>query len=153
MDTQSRDSMATAPLAFAHAQVVQLRIARPTNQLDRVVAFYRDGLGLAEIYRFTGHDEYDGVMLGLPGTQYHLEFTQRAGDGPCFAPSKDNLIVLYIPDGSELERLQKRLENLGYSGVAPENPYWLGQSVTFEDPDGWRVVLCHSVGLSAPDST
>ncbi|WP_425293855.1 hypothetical protein [Microvirga pakistanensis] len=29
----------------------------------------------------------------------------------------------------------------------PENPYWLGQSVTFEDPDGWRVVLCQTPGI------
>jgi hypothetical protein len=25
--------------------------------------------------------------------------------------------------------------------VAPENPYWNGRGPTFEDPDGWRVVL------------
>ncbi|MEP7246279.1 MAG: VOC family protein [Gammaproteobacteria bacterium] len=127
--------------------MAQVRIARPTNQLDRVIAFYRDGLGLPELYRFTAHDGYDGIMLGLPGAQYHLEFTQRVGDGPCLAPSKDNLIVLYIPDRGELERLRKRLEDQGYPSVTPENPYWLGQSVTIEDPDGWRIVLCSGTGL------
>ena len=45
----------------------QIRIARPTDRLDEVVAFYRDGLGLPELYRFAGHDGYDGVMIGLPG--------------------------------------------------------------------------------------
>ena len=148
MGSEAGDKGASEPLPFAHAQVAQVRIARPTDQLDRVVGFYRDGLGLTEIYRFTGHDGYDGVMLGLPGTQYHLEFTQRAGDGPCLAPSRDNLIVLYIPDRGELERLQKRLEALGYPEVPPENPYWLGQSVTISDPDGWRVVLCNGAGLT-----
>jgi hypothetical protein len=43
----------------------RIRIARPTDRLDEVVAFYRDGLGLPELYRFTGHDGYDGVMIGL----------------------------------------------------------------------------------------
>ena len=148
MATEADDTGTTQPLAFTQARVAQVRIARPTNQLDRVVGFYRDGLGLTEIYRFTGHDGYDGVMLGLPGTQYHLEFTQRAGDGPCLAPSKDNLIVFYIPDLAELERLERKLQALGYPEVPPENPYWLGQSVTISDPDGWRVVLCNSAGLT-----
>ena len=49
-----------------------VRIARPTDQLDAVVRFYRDGLGLRELDRFAGHAGYRGVMLGLPGMEYHL---------------------------------------------------------------------------------
>jgi catechol 2,3-dioxygenase-like lactoylglutathione lyase family enzyme len=136
-------------LEFSHARVAQVRIARPTDRLAAVVAFYRDGLGLRELARFANHDGYDGVMLGLPGSTYHLEFTQRVGGSPCPAPSADNLLVLYIPDAAELAALRERLERLGYRAVEPENPYWLHISVTFEDPDGWRVVLCGVVGLPA----
>jgi hypothetical protein len=32
------------------------------------------GLGLPEIGRFGGHAGYRGVLLGLPGLRYHLEF-------------------------------------------------------------------------------
>ena len=32
-----------------------VRIARPTDRLDEVVRFYREGLGLPEIGRFAGH--------------------------------------------------------------------------------------------------
>jgi catechol 2,3-dioxygenase-like lactoylglutathione lyase family enzyme len=131
-------------LGFAHAQVVQIRIARPTNRFDDVVAFYRDGLGLPVLERFEGHDGYDGVMLGLPEHAYHLELTRYGGRGPCPAPDKDSLMVLYIPDPQGLRRLRNRLEVLGYSPVEPVNPYWAGRSVTYEDPDGWRVVLCAS---------
>ena len=46
--------------------VRHVRIARPTDQLDDVVRFYRDGLGLPEIGRFDAHAGYRGVMLGLP---------------------------------------------------------------------------------------
>lgn len=46
--------------------VVQFRIARPTDQLDKVVEFYRDGVGLEVVGSFEKHDGYDGVMLGLP---------------------------------------------------------------------------------------
>ena len=51
----------------------KLRVARPTDDLEAVARFYRDGLGFAELYRFADHDGFDGVMLGLPGAPYHLE--------------------------------------------------------------------------------
>jgi catechol 2,3-dioxygenase-like lactoylglutathione lyase family enzyme len=41
---------------------MQLRIARHTDRLDAVVAFYRDGLGLEEVGGFRDHDGYDGVL-------------------------------------------------------------------------------------------
>jgi YycE-like N-terminal domain len=57
--------------------VRNVRFARPTDQLDEVVRSYREGLGPPELDRFAGHVGYRGVLLGLPGTQYHLEFTQH----------------------------------------------------------------------------
>jgi catechol 2,3-dioxygenase-like lactoylglutathione lyase family enzyme len=147
MTTGTAGATVASRLAFARASVAQVRIARPTDQLERVTAFYRDGLGLRELHRFQRHAGYDGVMLGLPESTYHLEFTQRDGGSPCPAPSKDNLLVFYIPDPGELLRLRNRLEQLGYPVVEPENPYWSNSSVTFEDPDGWRVVLCGTVGI------
>ena len=64
----------------------KLRVARPTDDLEAVAKFYRDGLGFTELYRFADHDGFDGVMLGLPGAPYHLEFTRahghRAGTAP-----------------------------------------------------------------------
>ena len=53
----------------------EVRIARPTDQLDAVVDFYRDGLGLLELERFAGRAGYRGVLLGLPDVDHHLEFT------------------------------------------------------------------------------
>jgi hypothetical protein len=29
----------------------------------------------------------------------------------------------------------------GHEAVAPENPYWERDAVTFADPDGWRVTV------------
>jgi len=132
---------------FPHARVAQVRIARHTAQLESVVAFYRDGLGLPELYRFVDHDGYDGVMLGLPGKALHLEFTQCAGGAPPSLPSGDDLLVLYIPDPAQLASWCERLELHGHSPVTPKNPYWLHDAVTFEDPDGWCVVLCNSEGI------
>lgn len=121
--------------------VVRVRVARPTGKLEEVVSFYRDALGLEQLGSFEGHAGYDGVMLGLPGADYHLEFTRRAGGSPSPAPSKDNLLVLYFDDRRAIDGMVERLAAHGHRPVAPENPYWAGRGVTFEDPDGWRVVF------------
>ena len=71
----------------------QIRIARPTNHFQKVIDFYTIGLGLTEIGNFSDHDGISGVMLGLPGNQYHLEFTTHENSSSCPPPTKDNLLV------------------------------------------------------------
>lgn len=127
--------------------VVQFRIARPTDQLEKVVEFYRDGVGLKVVGSFDKHDGYDGVMLGLPEVGYHLEFTQHEHGSPCPAPTEDNLLVFYIPDLEVRDTIVKRLNTMGYPEVEPENPYWKNAGVTIEDPDGWRIVLQNTNGI------
>lgn len=128
--------------------VHQVRIARPTDRLEEVVRFYRDGLGLPELFRFSGHAGYDGVMLGLPGKAYHLEFTQHADGSPCPAPTRDNLLVFYLPDAGAVATTAESLSKMGYPRVTAENPYWEdNQAITIEDPDGWRIVLVPAPGI------
>ena len=126
---------------------VQFRIARPTDKLDEVVRFYRDGLGLEVIGSFENHARYSGVMLGMPGREYHLEFTTHTEASPALAPTKDNLLVFYIPEADAIRSLAERLNGMGYFEVEPENPYWKEKGKTFEDPDGWRVVLMNTSGI------
>jgi catechol 2,3-dioxygenase-like lactoylglutathione lyase family enzyme len=132
--------------------VVQLRIARPTDRLEEVVRFYTDGLGLRHLGSFEAHAGYDGVFIGLPGHGIHLEFTHHEAGSPCPAPTRDNLLVLYIPDRAARDALVARLTRMGFPPVDPENPYWRQHGVTVEDPDGWRVVLQNTHGLERPDS-
>jgi hypothetical protein len=47
--------------------VAAVRFARPTDQLEDVLRFYEEGLGLRRIDSFEDHAGYGGVMLGLPG--------------------------------------------------------------------------------------
>ncbi|WP_223568879.1 VOC family protein [Agrobacterium tumefaciens] len=126
---------------------VQVRNARPTDKLEDVVAFYRGGLGLPELARFEAHAGYDGIMLGLPGKSVHLEFTRHAEGSSCPAPSFDNLLVLYITEPDAYDRLNERMQGMGYAPLEPENPYWLERSFTYQDPDGWRVVICRETGI------
>lgn len=128
--------------------MAQVRIARPTNKLQEVERFYCQGLGLRKLGGFERHNGYDGIMLGLPGFPYHLEFTQHEHGSPCPAPTKDNLLVLYIPDKESISQVVQRLAQIGYPEVEPENPYWKDKgAITVEDPDGWRLVLMPTQGI------
>ncbi len=122
--------------------VARVRVARPTDRLEEVVTFYHDGIGLPVIGSFEGHAGYSGIMLGMPGTGYHLEFTHHASGSNCPAPSKDILLVFYLTEGHVMDHLVEKLNAMGYPSVPPENPYWsAARSVTIEDPDGWHVVF------------
>jgi catechol 2,3-dioxygenase-like lactoylglutathione lyase family enzyme len=118
-----------------------LRVARPTGDLSRLVRMYRDGLGLELLGEFADHDGFDGVMLGLSGLPWHLEFTSRRGHAAGSAPSPEHLLVLYLPDRAEWERRVGAVRAAGFTEVAPENPYWARRGRTFADADGSRVVL------------
>lgn len=121
--------------------VARVRWARPTDRLQDCVSFYRDALGLVELGGFADHDGYTGVFLGLPDESVHLELTTHVDGSPCPAPTRDNLLVLYLSDRAAVDSVVARLAAAGHPEVEPENPYWRGRSVTVEDPDGWRVVL------------
>ena len=118
-----------------------LRVARPSDDLAAVVRFYRDGLGFDVLSEFHDHDGFDGVMLGRRGAAYHLEFTRKAGHPAGRAPTADHLLVFYLPDAGAWARAVARLEAAGYPPVPAFNPYWDRQGKTYEDPDGYRVVL------------
>jgi hypothetical protein len=47
----------------------------------------------------------------------------------------------YLADEVEWQQAVQRLESRGYKAVKAFNPYWDKQGKTFEDPDGYRVVL------------
>lgn len=126
-------------------QVKVLRVARPTDRLDEVVQFYTEGLGLQIIDRFENHNGFDGVMVGIAGEPYHFEFTHHRGHSVGRAPTQDNLIVFYFPDQQEWQKRVDQMKASRYEPVASYNPYWDNYGVTFEDPDGYRVVLQNSV--------
>jgi catechol 2,3-dioxygenase-like lactoylglutathione lyase family enzyme len=126
-----------------------IRIARPTDRLDEVVKFYTDGLGFEILDRFARHQDFDGVMVGIPGADYHLEFTQQQGHLVGRAPTKDNLLVFYIPDRQEWQCAIDRLNSIGYASTKSYNPYWDDRGITFEDPDGYRIVLENTAWVTA----
>jgi catechol 2,3-dioxygenase-like lactoylglutathione lyase family enzyme len=118
-----------------------LRVARPTDDLDALLRFYIDGLGLRLLYRFEDHDGFDGVMLGHEAAPYHFEFTRARAHFAGKAPTKDNLLIFYLPSEVVWREAIERMSNAGFAPVAAFNPYWDRYGATFEDPDGYRIVL------------
>lgn len=119
----------------------QIRIARASSDLNKILRFYGEGLGLDILYRFQDHEGYDGVMLGRRGDPFHLEFTMEEGAEPTKAPTKENLLVFYYKNKEDLEVVSARMDNLGFRPVTSHNPYWDRGGKTYEDFEGYRVVL------------
>ncbi len=116
---------------------MKLRVARHTDQLDAVVNFYRDRVGLTEIGRFSAHDGYDGIFLSIPGTESHLEFTTGGEHSPP-PPHPESLLVLYLDSQRDIDATAARI---GQPPVEPANPFWRSNALAFEDPDGFQVLL------------
>jgi len=122
-----------------------VRFARHTNAFTEVVAFYREGIGLPVLGAFDDHDGYAGVIFGLPGSDHQLELTTTlAGGAERPAPSRDDLLALYYDTRAAVDDVAGRLA-LVAERAWPANPYWQTrvESVSFLDPDGWRVVLVY----------
>lgn len=118
-----------------------LRVARPTNNIDALKPFYRDGLGLELLLEFRDHDGFDGAIFGLMGAPYHFEFTRHPDHTAGRAPTKEHLAVLYFPVDEEWRSSISRMQRAGFDPVQGLNPYWDLDGCTFEDPDGYRIVL------------
>ncbi|HEY7712957.1 MAG TPA: VOC family protein [Candidatus Binatia bacterium] len=118
-----------------------LRIARPVSDIARTKDMYCRGLGLRFIGSFEDHDGFDGVMLGMAGANYHFEFTHCRKHPVHPAPTIEDLAVFYIPAESEWEAACARMLAAGFKQVTAFNPYWEIRGRTYEDHDGYRIVL------------
>jgi catechol 2,3-dioxygenase-like lactoylglutathione lyase family enzyme len=118
-----------------------LRVARPSDDLDALLKFYEIGLGFDVLYRFEDHDGFDGIMLGHRAWPYHFEFTRKQGHRAGRAPTADHLLVFYMPEELDWLTAIERLQAAGFQPVSSFNPYWDRLGKTFEDPDGYRIVL------------
>ena len=100
-----------------------LRVARHTNQLAAIEAFYTKALNLEVLGRFEGHTGYDGLFLGRTGLDWHLEFTVSPHQAE-HQPDEDDLLVLYPTTQAEHDALLASIEAAGIARQQPRNPYW-----------------------------
>ncbi|RKF18136.1 VOC family protein [Alginatibacterium sediminis] len=122
-------------------KTAKLRVARPTDNLTDITNMYVEGLGFELLGSFDDHNGFDGSILGHPHHNYHLEFTHHRGSKSGRAPSQDNLLVFYFCEPSVWDHCCQQMLSAGFTAVASYNNYWDLLGKTFEDVDGYRVVL------------
>lgn len=117
-----------------------LRVARHTNNLEKIKSFYIDILGFELLGSFENHNNYDGVFIGKPNSDWHFEFTTSADKANHYF-DEDDILVLYPTEIKEHEDLVRNLSNSNSIAIAPKNPYWNENGKMFQDPDGYRIVI------------
>ncbi|MDQ2077131.1 VOC family protein [Marinimicrobium sp. ABcell2] len=122
-------------------KLAKLRVARPTDNLSQITEMYVNGLGFKLLGRFEGHNGFDGSIIGHEQHNYHLEFTHHKGAKVGKAPTKDNLLIFYIEDEKVWRVSCQKMVEAGFTPVQSYNGYWDVAGRTFEDIDGYRVVL------------
>lgn len=118
------------------------RFARHTNDLELLKSFYIDILGLELLGGFENHNGYDGVFLGKPNENWHLEFT-KSDEVNSFNFDEDDILVFYPNSKLEYEAIHEQLKHLSVKTIEAKNPYWNEQGTMFLDPDGYRIVISH----------
>jgi hypothetical protein len=57
------------------------------------------------------------------------------------APTPEDLLVFYVEAAEPWERRCRAMLDAGFREVQAFNPYWSRLGRSFEDPDGYRVVI------------
>ena len=130
-----------------------LRIARPVTDLQRSATMYCTGLGLQRLAHFADHDGFDGVMVGEPNGAYHIELTYCRAHPVSPSPTPEDLLVFYLPERTDWQRRCAALVAAGFTVVPSLNPYWETNGRTFEDPDGYRLVVQCAAWSNNPESS
>ncbi len=120
---------------------VRFRSARPTDRLPALRRFYVDGLGLAVLAEWTDHEGFDGLVVGDAQAGWQAEFIHEHAHPAPASPGPEHLLVFYVADRTALAERASTLQAAGHAAVQPNNPYWSRCGVTFEDPDGYAVVI------------
>jgi len=118
-----------------------MRVVRPTDNLAAIAEMYAKGLGFDVLAEFEDHRGFDGVIMGHPKQPYRIEFTSQRGHEVGKAPTPDHLLVFYVSDKNDWAAGWAQMISAGFREAHSYNPYCDQQGRTFEDIDGYRVVL------------
>ena len=128
------------------------RLARPVRDLNRTRDMYCQGLGLRVLGSFLDHQGFDGLMLGRADMHYHFEFTRCRFHPLAPVSTQEDLMVFYVPDlGQWLQQCEQMLA-AGFKPASAFNPYWNVRGRSFEDLDGYRIVLQNAAWSNAEES-
>ncbi|TDO71197.1 hypothetical protein EV143_10952 [Flavobacterium chryseum] len=117
-----------------------LRVARHTDNIEKIEDFYINILDFECLGRFQNHNNYDGVFIGKSGLDWHFEFTQSETKAN-HTFDEDDVIVLYPKTILDYNELINKLLRNNISIITATNPFWNENGKMFQDPDGYRIVV------------
>jgi catechol 2,3-dioxygenase-like lactoylglutathione lyase family enzyme len=121
-----------------------LRVARHTDNLQKIEDFYVNILGFERLGGFQNHNNYDGIFIGKPNLDWHFEFT-KSNEKANHYFDEDDILVLYPETILEYDNLLNKISANHVSLVISKNPYWNNPQVSggkmFLDPDGFRIII------------
>lgn len=123
------------------------------DDLERAVAFYRDGLGLPQMESppSVAFFTLDGTWLGLFGRESLAEDVGVSAEGSGF---RGVALAYNVTSEAEADALFDEAVAAGASPVKrPEKVFWGGYSGYFADPDGhlWEVAHNPFAWIGPPD--
>lgn len=119
---------------------MKLRVARHTDDLEKIKSFYIDILDFELLGSFENHNDYDGIFIGKPNLDWHFEFT-KSNEIANHIFDEDDILVLYPETFSEYNILINKFLNDNISIIKSRNPYWDENGKMFLDPDGYRIII------------
>lgn len=119
---------------------MQFRVARHTNLIKEIETFYTKILNLEILGEFKNHNGYDGIFIGKPHYNWHLEFTTTHEDVN-HQFDEDDCLVFYPETQQEYDEIIGGLEIYHIRPIESKNPYWNENGISFIDPDGYVVVV------------
>lgn len=119
---------------------MKLRVARHTDDLEKIKHFYITILGFELLGSFENHDNYNGIFIGKSNLDWHLEFTQSNKKANHFS-DEDDILVLYPETIFNYNYLINSLKDNNISSITSLNPYWNTNGKMFLDPDGFRIII------------
>jgi catechol 2,3-dioxygenase-like lactoylglutathione lyase family enzyme len=122
-------------------EALRLRSIQPTytvNDIQRSVAWYRDGLGFHVAERWEDNGQLKGVMLKAGACQFGLsqdDFT-RGRDR-----EKGVGFRVWCETAQDVDAIAVRLRTYGGSIIEGPDSKWDSYSFTAQDPDGFKITI------------
>lgn len=119
---------------------MKLRFARHTNDLEKIKSFYVNVLGFQLLGEFKNHDDYDGIFIGKPNLDWHLEFT-KSNEIVNFEFGEEDYLVFYFNNIIEYNLIIEKLNSNKINFINSKNPYWNDNGTIIKDPDGFNIII------------
>ena len=119
---------------------MKLRFARHTNDLEKIKSFYVNVLGFQLLGEFNNHDDYDGIFIGKPNLDWHLEFT-KSNEIVNFEFGEEDYLVFYLNNIIEYNLIIEKLNSNKINFINSKNPYWNDNGTIIKDPDGFNIII------------